>query len=80
MEESFPSRLIYHLKEYGRYLYASNLNDGDEDSKLSEFLSEKIAYFDYEIEIEKKFLTQFGDEEFRELFEFGYKKDWGSMN
>ena len=79
MEESFPSRLTYHLREYGRYLYASNLND-DEDTKMSDFLSEKIAYFDYEIEIEKKFLTQFLDEEFRELFEFGYKKDWVSSN
>lgn len=79
MEESFPSRLTYQLKEYGSYLYASNLND-KEDTEISKFLSEKIAEFDYEIELEKKYLTQFGDEEFRELFELGYKKDWVSRN
>ncbi len=79
MEESFPSRLTYQLKEYGRYLYASNLSDG-EDSKLSKFLSEKIVQFGYEIDMEKKYLTQFGDEKFRDLFEFGYKEDWVSTN
>ncbi len=30
--------------------------------------------------MEKKYLTQFRDEEFRELFKMGYKKDWVSIN
>ena len=80
MEESFPSRLAYHLKEYGKYLFKFELNNDEEDPEYAEFLSEEIAYFDHQIDIEKKFLTQFGDEEFRELFEFGYKKDWVSRN
>ena len=80
MEESFPSRLTYHLKEYGKYLFKFELNNDEEDPEYAEFLSEEIAYFDHQIDIEKKFLTQFGDEEFRELFEFGYKKDWVSSN
>ncbi len=80
MEESFPSRLTYHLKEYGDYLFKSQLNNNEGDSEYSDYLSEEIAYFDHQIEIEKKFLTQFGDEEFRELFELGYKKDWIANN
>ena len=80
MEESFPSRLTYHLKEYSKYLFKFELNNDEEDPEYAELLSEEIAYFDHQIDIEKKFLTQFGDEEFRELFEFGYKKDWVSSN
>ena len=80
LEESFPSRLTYHLKEYSKYLFKFELNNDEEDPEYAEFLSEEIAYFDHQIDIEKKFLTQFGDEEFRELFEFGYKKDWVSNN
>ncbi len=38
MEESFPSRLAYQLREYGRYLYASNLND-EEDTGAAKFFS-----------------------------------------
>jgi hypothetical protein len=77
MEESFPSKLTYQLKEYGRYLYTSCLN---EDTKLSDYLDEKIAEYNYEIDIEKKFLSQYGDEEFRNLFEFGFNEDLVSRN
>jgi hypothetical protein len=80
LEELFPSRLIYHLKEYGKHLFESELNNYEEDSEYSDYLSGEISYLDHQIEIEKKFLTQFGDEKFRELFEFGYKKEWGSVN
>ena len=31
MEESFPSRLAYHLKEYGKYLFKFELNNDEED-------------------------------------------------
>jgi hypothetical protein len=36
--------------------------------------------FNYEIDMEKKFLTQYGDEEFRDLFEFGFNKYFVSSN
>ena len=79
-EESFPSKLTYHLNQCGSYLFKYHLNVDDEDSEYSDALDELISDCLYEVEMEKKFLTQFRDEEFRELFEFGYKKDWVSSN
>ncbi len=80
LEESFPSKLIYSLNRYSWYLFKSHLNTDDEDSEYLDDLHELISDYVYEIEVEKKYLSQFGDETFRELFEFGYKKDWVSSN
>jgi hypothetical protein len=79
-EESFPSKLTYHLNQYGSYLFKYHLTVDDEDSEYSDALDELISDCLYEVEMEKKFLTQFGDKELRELFEVGYKKDWVSKN
>ena len=79
LEESFPSKLIYSLKKYGWYLFKLELSD-NEDSEHLDDLQELTSDYRHEVEIEKKYLTQFWDEEFRELFEFGYKKDWVSSN
>jgi hypothetical protein len=80
LEESFPSKLIYSLKKYGWYLLKSHLSNDDEDSECFDDLHELISDYVYEIDMEKKFLNQFMDEEFRELFEVGHKKDWVSSN
>ena len=80
LEESFPSKLVYLLKEYGWHLFKSHLSNDDEDPEYLDELHEMISDYDHEIDIEKKFLTQFLDEEFRELFELGHKKDWVCNN
>jgi hypothetical protein len=36
--------------------------------------------FNYEVNMGKKFLTQYEDEEFRDLFEFGFNKYFVSSN
>ena len=80
LEESFPSKLVYLLKEYGWHLFKFHLSNDDEDPEYLDELHEMISDYDHEIDIEKKFLTQFLDEEFRELFELGHKKDWVCNN
>ena len=80
LEESFPSKLVYLLKEYGWHLFKSHLSNDDEDPEYLDELHEMISDYDHEIDIEKKFLTQFLDEEFRDLFELGHKKDWVCNN
>ena len=79
-EESFPSKLVYQLKEYGSYLFKYHLDLDDEEPEYLDSLHELLLDYEYAIELEKKYLNQFGDEEFRELFELGYKKDWVSRN
>ncbi len=53
MEESFPSRLTYLLREYSRYLYASCLSD-EKSTGVENFFCKKLAQFNYEIDLEKK--------------------------
>ena len=79
LEESFPSKLIYSLKRYGWHLFKSELID-NEDPEYRDELQELIENYGCEVEIEKKFLTQYGDEKFRDLFEFGFNEDLVSRN